>query len=123
MPEPKSGKPAATRKRTTKKAAPTAATTANAGTLEVALAALGRRADEARVKLATMTDDGAKAAGKSLDKASKATKSKVRDLNRKWQKLEPKHKAQWIAGVLGAIAAAAAIPLVVRERRKKKTKK
>ncbi|MEZ5312415.1 MAG: hypothetical protein R2862_01570 [Thermoanaerobaculia bacterium] len=121
MSEAKSTK-AAPRKRATKSTRKAAKAPAP-GSIELALAALGRRADEARVRLGTLSDESAKAAGKSLDKATRATKAKVNDLNKKWQKLEPKRKAQWIAGVLGAIAAAAAIPIVAKERRKAKAAK
>jgi len=84
---------------------------------ETTLAALGKKADEARDKLAEMTDEGAKAAAKQLQKASRATNAKLEQLQQDWHKLEPKKKAQIIAGVLGAIAAVA-VPIVVAKKRK-----
>lgn len=110
-------KPAARKSAAKKPAAP------KAGSMEVAFAAIGRRADEARAKLATMTDEAAQAGKKSLDKATKATGAKLEELNRTWQKLPPKRKAQWIAGALGAIAAAVAVPIAVQKRRKSKKAK
>lgn len=94
-----------------------------AGSMEVAFAAIGRRADEARAKLATMTDEGAKAGKKSLDKATKATRAKMNEINEGWQKLPPKKKAQWIAAALGVIAAAVAVPVAAKKRRKAKQTK
>lgn len=94
-----------------------------AGSMEVAFAAIGRRADEARAKLATMTDEGAKAGKKSLDKATKATRAKMNEINEGWQKLPPKKKAQWIAAALGVIAAAVAVPVAAKKRRKAKQAK
>lgn len=94
-----------------------------ATSFETAFAALGRKADEARVHLAELADEGAKSAGRTLQKASRATQSGVRKLNAEWKKLPPKRKAQALAGVLGAIAAAVAVPLVVRQRRKARARK
>jgi hypothetical protein len=93
------------------------------GTFEESLAALGRKADEARGRLAEMTDEGARVASRSLQKASRATRAKLRELERKWKQLEPKKKATVLAGVLGAIAAAVAVPLAVRQRRKTRQRK
>lgn len=114
-------KPAA-RKSVAKKPAQSAAAP-RAGSMEVAFAAIGRRADEARAKLATMTDEGAKAGKKSLDKATKATRAKMNEINEGWQKLPPKKKAQWIAAALGVIAAAVAVPVAATKRRKAKKAK
>jgi hypothetical protein len=83
---------------------------------ETAFAALGRKADEARVKLAELPDEAAKAASQQLQKASKATQAKLRELQKGWRKMEPKKKAQVIAGVLGAIAAIT-VPIVVAKKR------
>ncbi|KAB2963086.1 MAG: hypothetical protein F9K18_09030 [Thermoanaerobaculia bacterium] len=96
---------------------------APAPTFETAFAALGRKADEARVHLAELADEGAKGAGRTLQKASRATQSGVRKLNAEWKKLPPKRKAQALAGVLAAIAAAVAVPLAVRQRRKTRARK
>jgi hypothetical protein len=96
---------------------------AAAASFETTFAALGRKADEARVRLSELTDEGAKSAGRALQKASIATQSGVRKLNARWQKLPPKRKAQALAGLLGAIAAAVAVPLVVRQRRKARARK
>jgi hypothetical protein len=89
---------------------------------ENTLAALGRKADEARDKLAEMTDDGAKAAAQQLKKASTATRARLAELQKDWRKLEPKKKAQIIAGVLGAIAAVT-VPIVAAKKRKAARKK
>lgn len=96
---------------------------APAKSFETAFAALGRKADEARARLSEMTDEGAQSAGRTLQKASRATQSGMRKLNADWKKLPPKRKAQAIAGVLGVIAAAVAVPIVVRQRRKARAKK
>lgn len=96
---------------------------APAKSFETAFAALGRKADEARTRLSEMTDEGAQSAGRTLQKASRATQSGMRKLNADWKKLPPKRKAQAIAGVLGVIAAAVAVPIVVRQRRKARAKK
>lgn len=96
---------------------------APAKSFETAFAALGRKADEARVRLSELTDQGAQSAGRALQKASRATQSGMRKLNADWKKLPPKRKAQAIAGVLGVIAAAVAVPIVVQKRRKARVKK
>jgi F0F1-type ATP synthase membrane subunit b/b' len=99
---------------------PTAGTASrSSGDFETTLAALGKKADEARAKLAEMPDEAAKAASRQLQKANKATQAKLRELQKGWQAMEPKKKAQVIAGVLGAIAAIT-IPVVVAKKRKAK---
>ena len=98
-------------------AKPAARTRQSAGDFETAFAALGRKADEARVKLAELPDDAAKAASQQLQKANKATQAKLRELQRGWQKMEPRKRAQVIAGVLGAIAAVT-VPIVIAKKRK-----
>ncbi len=108
------------RKTTKKTAAKPAAPPA--GSFEATLSALGRKADEARERLSELGDESARAAGRQLQKTSKATRDQLQKLERNWKKLEPKKKAQLIAGVLGAIAAAA-VPLVVVQRRKAKKRK
>lgn len=105
-------------------AKPAAKKSAPAGaSFETALAALGRRADETAAKLAELKDDGAKAAGKQLDKASKAANVKLRELQKGWQKMEPKKRAQLVAGAFAALAAAVAVPVVVRRKRAAKVRK
>lgn len=111
--------PTKTTQTTATKRAPKA--TAEGATFEATLAALGKKADEARDRLAELTDEGAKAASKQLQKASKATNAKLKQLQKEWQKLEPKKKAQVIAGVLGAIAAVT-VPVVVAKKKKAKKK-
>jgi hypothetical protein len=88
---------------------------ATAGVIEVALAALGRRADEARVKLAELGDEGATAASQSLQRASSATRTQLGKLEKTWKGLDAPKKAAVVTGVLAAIAAAAA-PLVRRKK-------
>jgi pyrroloquinoline quinone biosynthesis protein B len=96
---------------------------APAASFETAFAALGRKADDARARLSEMTDEGARSASRTLQRASRATQVKVRKLNADWKRLPPKKKAQVLAGVLSAIAAAVAVPLVVRHRRKVRARK
>lgn len=98
---------------------PAAASKADAGDFETAFAALGKRADEARSRLAELPDEAARTAGKQLQKASKATQAKLRQLQKGWQTMEPKKRVQVIAGVLGAIAALT-VPIVVAKKRKTK---
>jgi hypothetical protein len=97
--------------------------TAPTGSFETAFAALGRKADDARAHLAELTDEGAKNASRSLQKATHAAQVKVRKLNAGWKRMPPKRKAQVLAGIVGAIAAAIAVPLAVRHRRKVKSGK
>lgn len=87
------------------------------GSFETALAALGRKADEASGKLAELTDEGAKAANRQLAKASKATSVQVEKLQKGWQKMDATRRAQVVAGAFAALAAAV-VPIVVHRRRK-----
>ena len=48
----------------------------------------------------------------------RAAQTRVRKLNADWKNLPPKRRAQVLAGVLGAIATAIAVPLVVRKIRR-----
>jgi hypothetical protein len=108
-------KPKASRKTdTSRKSAPRDKATRKKtpATFESALAGLGRRADEARAKLLEMTGESAAAASKSLANAGRATRGKLDQLEKGWKKMTPAKRAAAVAGVLGAIAAAVATPIV-----------
>lgn len=123
FPKPSPGKSAA---KPPSKPAPrprAGAGTKPAASFETAFAALGRKADDARTRLSGMTDEGAKVATRELQKATRAAQTKVRKLNADWKNLPPKRRAQVVAGVLGAIAAAIAVPFAVRKLRRSRAGK
>jgi hypothetical protein len=115
------------RKKTTlEKVADSVSTTAKKKSAAVAKdmdALLGTLADkiaDARSTIATMADDGATAARESLDSVVKGSKKGVKQLDKKWKKMEPKQKLAVAGAILAALAAAAATPAVVRKIRKRR---
>ena len=86
--------------------------------VDALLGSLVEKIGDARSTIATLADDGASAARSSLDAVVKESRKGVKQLDKKWKKMEPKQKIAIAAAVLAALAAAAATPAVVRKIRK-----
>jgi hypothetical protein len=88
--------------------------------MDALLGTLADKIADARSTISTLADDGATAARGSLDSMVKETKKGVKQLDKKWKKMEPKQKLAIAGAVLAALAAAAATPTVVRKIRKRR---
>ena len=86
--------------------------------MDALLGTLADKIADARSAVATLADDGAAAARGSLDTMVKESKKGVKQLDKKWKKMEPKQKLAVAGAILAALAAAAATPAVVRKIRK-----
>jgi len=71
----------------------------------------------ARAALAEASGDGAVAVRRAAGNATRASRRTVTKLAEEWRALEPRRKAQLLAALLGA-AAAASVPLVRRSLKK-----
>jgi len=71
----------------------------------------------ARAALAEASGEGAVAVRRAAGNATRASRETVTKLAQEWRALEPRRKAQLLAALLGA-AAAASVPLVRRSLKK-----
>jgi hypothetical protein len=79
----------------------------NAG-LQTILDDLAKRANRAGVTIADLSEKGADAARGTIDQVSKRSRQTIARVRREWDKLDTARKAQFVAGLLAALAATAA---------------
>lgn len=81
------------------------------------LASLADKVADARSSLSGLAEDGATAASSALEGVVKESKKSIKALDKRWQKMEPRHKVAVVGGLLAVLAAAAAAPAVARRVR------
>ena len=91
---------------------------AAAGGVEGMLRGFAQKAGEVGASLAAASEGGVASARRALGQAGVASRSTLDRLTREWKSMDPKRRAQYLAAILGALAAASA-PLV-RSRLKKR---
>ena len=69
---------------------------------------LAKRANVAGSRIAELSEEGADAARKTIGKVSVTSRQTIARVRREWNRLDSARKAQFVAGLLGALAAAAA---------------
>jgi len=69
---------------------------------------LAKRANVAGSKIAELSEEGADAARKTIEKVSTSSRQTIARVRREWDRMDSTRKAQFVAGLLGALAAAAA---------------
>ena len=69
---------------------------------------LAKRANVAGSKIAEFSEEGADAARKTIGKVSASSRQTIARVRREWDRMDSTRKAQFVAGLLGALAAAAA---------------
>jgi hypothetical protein len=69
---------------------------------------LAKRANVAGSKIAELSEEGADAARKTIGKVSASSRQMIARVRREWDRMDSTRKAQFVAGLLGALAAAAA---------------
>jgi hypothetical protein len=69
---------------------------------------LAKRANVAGSKIAEFSEEGADAARKTIGKVSASSRKTIARVRREWDRMDSTRKAQFVAGLLGALAAAAA---------------
>lgn len=69
---------------------------------------LAKRANLAGSKIAEFSEEGADAARKTIGKVSARSRQTIARVRREWDRLDATRKAQFVVGLLGALAAAAA---------------
>jgi len=69
---------------------------------------LAKRANVAGSKIAELSEEGADAARKTIGKVSASSRQTIARVRREWDRMDSTRKAQFVAGLLGALAAAAA---------------
>ena len=69
---------------------------------------LAKRANMAGSKIAEFSEEGADAARKTIGKFSASSRQTITRVRREWDRMDSTRKAQFVAGLLGALAAAAA---------------
>jgi hypothetical protein len=78
---------------------------------------LAGKVSDVRAAIATAADEGAAAATRGLDAAIQKSRKGVRQLEKRWKKMDTRQKAGVVGGLLAAIAAAAAAPALIRKAR------
>ena len=76
--------------------------------LQTFLNDLAKRANVAGSRIAELSEEGADAARKTIGKVSVTSRQTIARVRREWDRLDSARKAQFVAGLLGALAAAAA---------------
>jgi hypothetical protein len=79
--------------------------------------ALSGKLTEVRHSVVTAADDSAAAARRGLELAMKKSRKGVRQLEKRWHKMDTPQKATVVGGLLAAVAAAAAAPALIRKVR------
>jgi hypothetical protein len=101
-------KPAASARRAPRRQA---ARPRSSSALQTLLSGLSRQAARTGKRIASMSEDGVSGARRGLGKAERASKKAIQSLTREWKRLDNRRRAQFVAALLGALAAASA-PLV-----------
>ena len=107
-------KPAANRKKVSRRPRAGAATTKSLAALLDSLAA---RAASAGRELKALSGQGTDAAKRAFQDASSASKKTIGRLTKEWEGMDTRRRAQFVAALLAALAAASAP--IVRSRMKK----
>ena len=81
--------------------------------------ALAGKISDVREAIREATADGLEAAGDGLDLALKKSRKGMRDLEKRWRKMDTRQKATVVGGILAVLAAAAATPALVRKARER----
>lgn len=84
------------------------------------LGTLADKVADARGAISTLSEESAAAASQALDKVVKSTKKGVKQLDKKWQKMDTKQKVAVVGGLLAVLAAAAATPAIVKKVKARK---
>ena len=84
------------------------------------LGTLADKVADARGAISTLSEESAAAASQALDKVVKNTKKGVKQLDKKWQKMDTKQKVAVVGGLLAVLAAAAATPAIVKKVKARK---
>lgn len=83
--------------------------------LDGLLSSLSEKVADVRSALAAAAQDGAESVSDGVDSLVKQTRKGVRNLDKRWQKLDRKQKVAIAGGLLAVLAAAAAAPTIVRK--------
>ncbi|MEO8189777.1 MAG: hypothetical protein ABI682_05505 [Acidobacteriota bacterium] len=95
-----------------------AAAVAGGLSLETMLRGFADRATEAGASLAALSGEGVQSARRAIGQAGAVSKSTIDRITREWQRMDGKKRAQFIAALLAALAAASAP--IVRSKLKKR---
>ena len=85
--------------------------------LDDLLGSLSEKVSDMRATLATAAEDGAETVGNGVNSMVKKTRKGIKDLDKRWKKLDGKQKIAIAGGLLAVLAAAAVAPAVVRKLR------
>ena len=85
--------------------------------LDDLLGSLSEKVSDMRATLATAAEDGAETVGNGVNSMVKKTRKGIKDLDKRWKKLDGKQKIAIAGGLLAVLAAAAVTPAVVRKLR------
>ncbi len=116
-PRPKGARraPAAAKKKSVSRARPAARRGAD---LQGLLRTLASKAADARGRLATASGEGARVTRRAWQRVSGASRKTIDRLTAEWKQMDATKKAQFVAALLTALAAASA-PLVRRRLKKR----
>ena len=111
-------KSAATSRKAAKRRRKTPSARSRKSPLEGFLKGLAQKAAKASSSLAAASGQGIEQARRAIGKAGAASKKTIDRLTKEWQQMDAKRRIQFVAALLGALAAASAP--VVRSRFRKK---
>lgn len=108
-------KPAASRRRAPRRKT---ARPRSSSALQTLLSRLSRQASRAGKQIASMSEGGVSGARRTFGKAESASKKAIQKLTREWKGMDNRRRAQFVAALLGALAAAST-PLVRSQLKKR----
>jgi hypothetical protein len=83
--------------------------------LEGLLNDLAKRANRAGSTIASLSEEGADAARKTLGKVGATSRQTIARVKREWDRMDNTRRVQFVGALLGALAAAAAVRKVTRK--------
>lgn len=83
--------------------------------LDGLLSSLSEKVADVRTALAAAAEEGAETVTDGVDSLVQQTRKGVRNLDKRWQKMDRKQKVAVVGGLLAVLAAAAAAPRLVRK--------
>jgi hypothetical protein len=88
---------------------------AKATGLDAFLNDLARRAEKAGSRLSNLSEEGSKAARRTLGKVSAGSRKTITRVKREWDGMNNTRKVEFVAGLLAALAAAGAVRKATRK--------
>lgn len=110
-----SGKKSASRRTVSRRTTPRRRRSSRQTGLEGLLNDLAKRANRAGSTIASLSEEGADAARRTLGKVGARSRQTIARVKKEWDRMDNTRRVQFVGALLGALAAAAAVRKVTRK--------